>query len=237
MKVIICDDDGLMAQTLESWTKEYMKEEVVEIHSFLHGKDVLWFMEDVAQEEQVIVLMDIKLEDGNGIEIVKKLRKINSNCFTIFISGYTEYVEDSFEADPIYYLLKPCTKDKFFRAMDKAVIRLQESEKKSICFSINGSLKRVFVDEIIYAESHGRKILLHTKNEAFEYYGKLKGLDEDLVGYPFVWCHKSFLVNINHVRMIVKNELVLLDGTVVPISRTKLSETKEKVFKFFGEQL
>lgn len=235
MRFIICDDDHNMLYLLTNWIKEYMKGQVYQILTYDNGVNLLYDIEHDDGQEMIIVFMDIKLKNDNGIDIAKELKKRNEVIATIFISGYTEYVEDTFAADPIYFLVKPLKRDSFDLAMKKALEKAEKHERRYILLK-RKEIMRIFVGDIIYAESAGRKIHLYYGKEKVEYYEKMDHL-EKAVGEGFIRCHKSYLVNMKYVRSVGPKELLLLDGRDIPVSRTKLSETKEKVFEYLGRQL
>lgn len=235
MRFIICDDDHNMLNLLKSWIKEYMKDQAYQIQTYDNGVNLLYDMEHDCRKDMTILFMDIKLKNDNGIDVVKELKKRVEIAATIFISGYTEYVEDTFTVEPIYFLVKPLKKESFCQAMKKALEKLEHREKRYILLK-KKEIIRIFVDDILYAESEGRKLHLHCGEEKLEYYEKMDQLEAE-VGEDFVRCHKSYLVNMKYVRSVGVKEIILLDGRSIPVSRTKVNETKEKVFEYLGRRL
>lgn len=232
MRIIVCDDDKNMLVLLEKWVAEYMGDQFYRYMAYDNGIDLLKDMENYQGDTSQILFMDIKLKNDNGIDVAKILNKEYSNTVIIFISGYTEYLEDSFEAEPVYFLVKPLKKDVFEKAMEKAIEKLQNSERKFLLIK-GKELKRVFYDELYYAESEGRKIHLYCKDGMIEYYEKMDVL-EGILKDTFVRCHKSFLVNLSYIRSIDGKEITLLNEKRLPISRMKAAETKHIVFEYLG---
>ena len=74
---------------------------------------------------------------------------------------------------------------------------------------------------------------LYCEEDMIEYYEKMDELEKELKG-SFVRCHKSFLVNLMHVRSVDGRDITLMNGKKIPISRNKSAETKEKVFAYLG---
>ena len=75
--------------------------------------------------------MDIDLGDGCGIELAKEVKKTDSGTCVIFVTAHPEYVEESFEVEPVYFLVKPIRPDSFHRAMDRAMERLAAERQES----------------------------------------------------------------------------------------------------------
>ena len=235
MKIYICDDDLNMLYMLKTWLVEYMEDREYQIQIYDNGIDMIYEVEHSDSQEPQIIFMDIKLKNDNGIDVAKVIKRLNQNAVIIFISGYTEYFEDSFEADPVYFLIKPLKKDVFEKAMGKALNKISKKNNKFLLLR-KKDVSRIFLDEIYYVESEGRKIHIHCQQGKTEYYDKLDILEEQLEG-DFVRCHKSYLVNMKWVRCVDHRSITLLDGKQIPVSRNRLAQTKEKVFEYLGRQL
>lgn len=233
MRIIACDDNEAILNLLEMWTKKWMEENHYEYISYQNGWELLEDMEKCHETEPQIIFMDIKLREENGIDIAKALNREHRNVAFIFISGYTEYVENSFEADPVYFLVKPLKWENFQKALDKAVKKIQENAQKF--YLVKGKeLRRIFHDEIYYAESIARKVKLYCTFGEVEFYERMDHLEQEL-GEEFVRHHKSYIANMRYVRSVDGKELTMLNGVKIPISRNKIQETREKVFAYFGD--
>ena len=235
MKFFVCDDDLNMLNMLTKWIAEYMDGRECQIKTYCNGIDVIYDIEHGEEYEPEIIFMDIKLKNDNGIDVAKVIKKINWNAVIIFISGYSEYFEDSFEAEPVYFLIKPLKKEVFTKAMDKAFEKVNQNNRKFLLLR-KKEVARIFFDDIYYVESNGRKIRIHCQQGEVEYYEKLDILTEQLEG-DFVRCHKSYLVNMKWIQSIKNKSVILLNDEAIPISRNRLPETKDKVFEYLGRQL
>lgn len=232
MRIIACDDDKNMLALLEKWVKEYMGEKTYHFFAYNNGIDLLKEMEHYKGTEPQILFMDIKLKNDNGIDVAKLLNEGYGNTAVIFVSGYTEYLEESFEADPVFFLVKPLKKDRFEKAMEKATEKLGKAERKFLLLK-GKELRRVFYDEIYYIESAGRKLQLFGVDVFIEYYAKMDSMEGELKD-NFVRCHKSFIVNLMYVRSMDGKEITLMNGKKIPISRNRVNETKQKLFDYLG---
>ena len=77
---------------------------------------------------------------------------------------------------------------------------------------------------------------IYCQKETLTYYEKLDCLENQLRS-EFVRCHKSYLVNMKWVRRVDSKLVFLTNGIEIPVSRNKMTETKDKVFEYFGRQL
>ncbi|MDR1272735.1 MAG: LytTR family transcriptional regulator [Clostridiales Family XIII bacterium] len=74
--------------------------------------------------------------------------------------------------------------------------------------------------DIEYFESNLRKIVVRISGEQYEAYRKLDDIENEK--FPgFVRCHKSYIVNLNHVRVMVRSHFELISGRIVPIAQRR----------------
>ena len=124
----------------------------------------------------------------------------------IYISDYTEYTEKIFETEPTYFLMKPITKEKLEKAIDKAM----KKEKKTdvIVLGNEKKLLKIELEKIFYFESNKRLVLINGVNVTQKIYMKLSELEEKLPAY-FVKCHQSYIVNLKRVEKIQNNQFIM----------------------------
>ena len=118
MNIAICDDDRDYRKIISFYVKESEVFSKFSIAEFDTAEDLL-----AASSKDVsfdIILLDIEMGEINGIEAGKRLRTANPNCIIIYISSFPKYAIDSFDNEPLHYILKPIDKDKFFEVLRKA---------------------------------------------------------------------------------------------------------------------
>ena len=234
MRICICDDDVNMLNMLTKWIADYLTKYECKIVTYHNGIDVLYDIEHGIESPEII-FMDIMLKNDNGIDVAKQIKEKNRNTVIIFISGYTDSFEDSFEAEPIYYLIKPLKKEMFEKAIDKAIEKVEKKQEKFLLLK-KKDVSRIFLDDIYYVESEGRKIHIHCQQGKTECYEKLDMLEEKLEG-NFVRCHKSYLVNMKWIKSVDNRVVTLMNNMQIPISRKQLTNTKESVLGYLGRQM
>lgn len=178
-----------------------------------------------------ILLMDIK-DVQEHISLVREIQKRDRHIKLILIIGNAEHVSDVFEAEPTYLLLKPFSRGKLYRAMDKAVERLQEEEKQILRLHFKGKVICIPYREILYVESDLRYIIIHGEKRTERVMMKMSEIMGRLPGY-FIRCHQSYAVNINRIVKFEKNGIVIEDGRHIAVSRKRFQETKSAVEDFY----
>ena len=127
----------------------------------------------------------------------------------IYISGYAEYAEKIFETNPKYFLIKPITKKKLEKAINKSLEDLKENREKNELFLGNeNKMVRLVLQDILYFESNKRIINIHNVEDRTSIYMKLGDLEEKLP-YYFVRCHQSYIVNLKNVEKMQNNSFLL----------------------------
>lgn len=96
--------------------------------------------------------------------------------------------------------------------------------------------KPVFVPhrEILYLESLGHTVNIHTAEEQITVYARLNNILQ-LLPDGFIQCHKSFVVNMRQIRRFQAPDILLKNGAKIPVSRNRYAETKSAYFKFMGQ--
>lgn len=190
---------------------------------------------EIAHKAPNIVLLDVLLGEENGIELAKNLFPHGSGVAVIFITGYIEYCTDVYETDHIYFLLKPIQPEQLRRALDKALAALSEVPG-DFPVQINNTIRRVEISSVYSIESFYRKLRIRMAGEVLECYGSIAELPDN-VRQSMIHCHKSFLVNPEHIRTLDRSTFLLTDGTTVPISRNRYAESRQAFLAYCGRHL
>ena len=98
--------------------------------------------------------------------------------------------------------------------------------RDQLTISVRQTVERIDCHEIYFMESRGHNVYIYMKNREIRVYQKLADLSHRLPRY-FHQCHKSYIVNLEHIIRLEKTLLYMADGRIVPVSRTHQAETKE----------
>lgn len=229
MNIFICDDNKEILNYIYDILNNKFKDKF-KIYTYSNYEDIV---NDIKNKKIDILIMDIILNDNNGINIVKENAKYLSNTQIIYITAYDEYIEDCFETDLTYILRKPINEDKLLQAINKAIININDLNK-SIILKIGKDNKKINIKDINYVESEGRLIKFNLNDEIIKVYGKISDIEDDL-GSLFVRIHKSYLVNMDRIINYTFNKIELNNGKVLPISRSFSKSSKEIIFNYLKD--
>lgn len=223
----ICEDEPWFAADLKKKVEQYLKEKGLAglIHTFAGGEELLSFAKNLD-----VILMDIKLPGKDGMMTAKRLRELGKNCQIIFITAYEKYVFQAFDIDAVHYILKPVTDERLYPALDKAVKRVTHEYGKTLLAADGESMARVAFGQITYCEVFDHQVLIHTIQKEYRVSGTLDALEKNL-DQRFFRCHRSYLVNMEHVTDKGDGYACLSGGGRVLISRRKQGEFTKRLLQ------
>lgn len=231
MNIFILDDEEVIVDSLGSMLKSIGSDK-----DNIYGyTDYRKFLEDIKTKKCDILFIDIRLDNTNGIELIKENGIYLKETKLIYITGYDEYIEDVFETELVYLIKKPLNEEKVEKAYLKAIEKINK-ENKVIVVKTLKETRKVKINEIYYIESDARLVNIHLKNEVLVSYGKLSDMEEMLKG-NFLRTHKSYLVNLERVKSYKHNQIILDNGKVIPISRNSISKVKNEIFDYVKEEV
>ncbi len=157
MRIAICDDEAVSRNQLHKRITAYFLEKNMNcsVSEFSSGEAFVPF-----NSQFDLVFMDCRLEDGNGIDFIERIREHNSKLFVIFFTNYNEYAIDSIKLDTFRYLLKPVTDEDFAEAMDTFTSIYQHTRK--IIVPTKDRLFYLEADEVIYIEADKKYTVVRT---------------------------------------------------------------------------
>jgi two-component system LytT family response regulator len=196
-----------------------------------------------------LVLLDIKMPDGTGFDLLQRFESISFKF--IFITAYEEYAIQAFKFSALDYLLKPIDPNDLISSVEKlnesmhkedesiklkafmANIQGTTPELKKIVLKTAESIHLVNVKEIIRCESSSNYTLFFFDDNSKLLVSKtLKEFDELLSPYGFFRAHQSHLINLNYLDRYDKAEggtLILKDKSSIPLAVRK----REQLMKIF----
>lgn len=235
-RVVVCDDEPQVMFTISRMVDAHWKEKHQTVGLFSAEALGRYLLTEKPGEADIL-LMDIKLGDENGIQFSQQILDRWPRIRVIFMTGHIEYCEEIFRGRPTAFLVKPVKEDKLLFALDKAVQELTRNQEQYLAVRDRmRSSVRIPIPSIVYAESEGRLVRIQTEDQTVESYLRLSELEQQLSG-QFVRCHQSYLVNLQYVQRLERGALYLADGKKIPISHSRLQETREQLARFAGRQL
>lgn len=181
-----------------------------------------------------IALLDVDLGTRtNGMDLARALRKVNSRTVLIFITNFIEYAPEGYEVQAFRYILKRDLDAVMGRHLMEA-LELVSDASNSLKIENRGQLLELPFDEILYLEVLGHSVSIVTETETYSLNASLNSFEQELEGHGFLRVHKSFLVNMRHIRKFQCRELTLHNGTALRVSEKSYAEQKRKYLLWKG---
>ena len=219
IKFAICDDEPAMARELAGYLARYLEEHEVTAYSvsnFSSGRALL-----EAADGFDVIFLDIQMEEPDGMETARLLRRQGDHSLLIFVTVLMELVFDAFQVEAYDYLTKPLDAARFARTMDRVLQTLEQRTAASIVIQQGSGCEVVPLSDVVYCEVLGRKVYLHKADGTITgYYDRLEQLERRVDG-RFFRCHRSYLVNLDYVRGCQTGQVLLSQGERIPVSRLR----------------
>lgn len=230
LRIGICDDTQTDIIHLEKHIKHYMASYNIEfeIESFRSGAALLQ-----AQKEQPfhILLLDIELPEINGMMVARYLRdELYDDVFIVFVTSYPQYMQESFDVQPFQFLTKPVSYTKIEKLLSDIIHRYKHSHITKIVIDSHGKEHLIPVNNILYIQAvKGEKRYLeyHLIDAILTGEGTIQDWENRLSDHDFCSPYRGYLVNIRHIQTIQPSNIVIANGTLIPISRRKVTTLQQ----------
>lgn len=225
--IIIVDDEPRAHNVLENYLLRIPETE-------LKGKftNALEAMEFMKKNHTDILLLDITMPQVDGFAF---LRMQENPPLVIFTTAHSEYALESYDYNAVDYLKKPIPFERFQKAITKALAILkanpERSTPKEIELKIDGELKTLAFENILYLQSLGNYLKIHTPEKMWLTQITTHYIEENLPKEVFIRIHKSYIVNRTKIERLTDDE-VILQNAKLPIGKTFKKYVRESLVQF-----
>ena len=229
IRIAICDDEKHMSEHIRSMVSDFFrkKNREISLRMFSSGEELLNYDGQID-----ILFLDIQMNGMDGMETARKLRTDKFRGFLIFITVLKEMVFQSFEVQAYDYLVKPVEEKQFERTMERLLASMQSVGEDSLLVQKGYEGRIIRKDEIVFCEIIDRKIYLNlVSDEVLDYYERIENLETKLGGH-FFRCHRSYLINLKHLKGYKNGTAYMDNGKEVPVSRLRSKEFSGVVLQY-----
>jgi len=237
LNFILIDDQKTVLESTSSFVKNFIAENGIEAQISLcttSPQDVLNYSSEKFDQMNVYIL-DINLKsEMNGLALGRAIRDREPNSYIIFLTAYIELsmMVFKYKLKVFDFLVKPVS----YAELSECLKALVEDYSRILGLHLPAqenfiNLKSgyqenyISINDIIYIESFGPKLRIHTVDEQFECYGTLKAIEKSINEMTDTFCrsHKSFLINTKYIREVNIKDLAVFmsNGDKCLVSRSK----------------
>jgi DNA-binding LytR/AlgR family response regulator len=201
LKAIAIDDEPMALEVIKAHAKKVTFLDLQE--TFVSAMEALDFLKKNPCD---LVFLDINMPDITGLDFSQLLPK---NTSVIFTTAYSQYAVDAFNINALDYLLKPIDFSRFMKACQKAYEKInEESPKIPYLFIKDGyDLVRVSIENLLFVESEGNYLTFKESDKKTVTRMTMTEAIEMLPKSDFFRLHKSFVINLNHVKKIERHQV------------------------------
>ena len=227
MNVAVCEDDREDMEVICGLLREYDQMGQFDVKRFASGGELLAAAET---EDFDLAVMDIEMTRPNGFETARQLAGSDAPPLIIFATRSMEYTIQGYGV-AFRYIPKPVTMEKLAPALDAAV---REIRANRFTFAVDGRAYILRIQEIYYFEVYGHVTTVHTAAGSYSIRATLRDALAQLPQGYFGMPHQSYIVNLAHVRTATAQEVTLVNGAVIPVSRRRQMEFMAQLQSYLG---
>jgi len=250
MKAILVDDEPDGIRTLQKLLERHCPD--VKIEATCANAAIA--KQQIEAKKPDVVFLDIQMPGQTGLEMIAELTVKNFEI--IFVTAHNEYILQALQYSAADYLLKPVDEDRLIEAVQRAEKRLKEGKKEEMTETLLHNLSNkgnptemrlclptlkgfiiLKLDEIIYCEAERSYTIFHLEANKSVIVSKPLLDYENLLGDAgFLRIHKSFLINLRHVKEYQRGEggmVIMNNNSEIEVSRRKKEQFLLKIREIY----
>jgi two-component system LytT family response regulator len=233
---IIIDDEPLARSIVVEYLKDFS-----DIKIIAECSDGFEGMKAIQQHNPDLIFLDVQMPKINGFEL---LELIDNPPAIIFTTAFDEYAIKAFESNAIDYLLKPFTKERFNKAVQKFLnngivkintdnnLNIQSNTQNRIVVKTDSKIKIIPTSELQYIEANGDNVKIVAADGSYNKNKTMSYFEQQLSANDFIRIHRSYIVNVSMVTRIDAYDkeshlAVLSTGIQLPVSKTGYQKLKD----------
>ena len=234
INVILIDDEPLAQSIVREYLQSYPEFNVIQACN-----DGFEGVKAITQHKPDLIFLDIQMPKINGFEMLELLEQPPA---VIFTTAFDEYAIKAFEAHAIDYLLKPFSKERFDKAIQKWLLQKNMTQQKPAAALLNqdirqgeernrivvkegSNIKIIPVHDIHYIEAYDDYVKIFTQKEMFLKKKTMSFYEQSLAPSQFVRVHRSYIIALQQLTKIEPLEkdthlALLKNGVKIPLSKS-----------------
>lgn len=245
--VTVCDDERPFLRMMKKYIEAYFAQRNVEyaVECYTSGKELI--SRSTMGSRIDIVFLDINMDEMDGIEVAKEIRKYSSEVFIVFVTAYVKYSLEGYKVDAVRYILK--NSDGLEESIEECLNTIIKKMNYSIPvrhFIFNECEKDINIEHIMYIESNLHKLEFHILEgtiKSYTMYETLNNIEQELSNNLFVRIHQSQLVNLKYITELKEHSekmqgartVVLSGGEELIVPKARFKTVKRAFVAYKGE--
>ena len=230
-KVLICDDSILARKQLKDIVSSLGNPTFIEATD---GQDAI---DKYKENNPDVVFLDIVMPMVNGIQAARELRWNQPDAEIIFATSEESFALESFDVNPVNYILKPINAEKLFETLDRAVKHLNLDKERTITIKVKGGYSTIHIDDIMYIDYRNHVVSYHLLSKEIISTSTLRigfaeYLNQNHRQDDFVLCHASVAVSIKAIDKLTKTDIMVRNNEILPVAKSRYAQVAEKYMNY-----
>ena len=226
LRIAVCDDEIVQQKVMQALLQKYFEENdtLAEVKFYSSGQEYLKEKKSEILNTDIF-LLDIFMPELNGIDIGKELKSIGAKGKIIFITAGNDFITEAFEIQAFSYIQKPVIYEKFSKVMNSVIKSFEKTRYMDVV--VDREKQRIYLDDIEYVETLGRRLVIYRQDEGVETYLSVKNFMDEYGEEDFLQISRYVAVSKSKIQRIVGRSLYLMNGRELSISEKYLPTTKK----------
>lgn len=241
--IAVCDDNKEFLDAIGNTIRENPEyESNMTCHEFISGNELL----NSAVETYNLVILDMQMDQINGFDTAKKIREKNEDAVLAFCSGMVAPQPEHFEVQPYRYIMKKLDTFKMQKTISELLIEMKRRKKNNVIEVVSdGKADRVNLKDIVYVYRRNRGSVFVVEQsgidgvvryEEIQSNEKLADWYQQLAEEGFEFAHTSYMVNMQKIISIVKDDIRMSNNQLLRITRTCKQKFHERFSYYFSKK-
>ena len=230
MRLAIVDDESAYRRHIVEMIDSVYGKSEVSCYLYSDGSELIRSFENGFNLDAVF--LDIEMKDLDGMTAAKKIREYSKDIPVIFLTSHTELAMDGYEVDAFRFLGKPLNEVKLRETLTDLEKKLKVDEK--IVLHKDGEEIIYPVSNLIYVEASNNSVRFCFRGDNVEL--RMKFADAirlvDDVSSDFIKIHRSYYINLSHVKKLSATDVILDNNEVLPVARSASADAKKRLLEF-----
>ena len=214
MRILIVEDEPLVAKRLERLVREVLGVELLGLHTATTLDAAIARLD---KADDTVLLLDLNLGREDGFELLR--RALAEPWSTIVVSGSTERALEAFELGVVDFVAKPFTIERLKTAFQRVLERRSGERTRYLAVAYAGHVELVPLAEVVAIHGDDDYASVELASGLRRLHKRTLTELEGVLPNDFLRVHRSHIANLQHVRGLAGKVLKLKNGIEVPVGR------------------
>jgi two-component system, LytTR family, response regulator LytT len=224
VRILIVEDEPLVAQRLERIAREVLGAELLELRA-APTLDVA--VNKLANTDDTVLLLDLNLQGEDGFELLR--RAVAEPWSTIVVSGSTERALEAFELGVVDFVAKPFTAERLSLAFQRVRDRRGSERARYLAVAYAGHIELVPLADVVAIHGDDDYSSVEIANGQRRLHKRTLSQLERLLPPEFLRVHRSHIANLRQARTVEGKVLKLANGSEVPVGRAYAKQLADRL--------